>query len=306
LSGEGFFCVTRHSPCVGVCKLDQVTGFCLGCGRTGDEIGAWISMSERQRDDVWLTLPKRLKSLSVRVRLLPMTSDEIASWVSESISNRRVTWVVGGQDAAAAFFSAVDDQETKVVADTDSVAVIARTRDAAFRLRVTEKLRAFAFAGSGTIVLGLPKARAAVTSRSVIHDLGSDAGATDEKCRGDRLFDIGLGYTSRRYCLRTGDANLIETLLKGCGRHWSDVIPAIEAEIRHVSPARVVETSVARIEVSAPITSPPDQEPQAASPQSIPSYLRLRVAANEDHSTTLMLPDYALPVATFYPAAEVT
>lgn len=296
--------MTRHSPCVGVCRLDQVTGFCLGCGRTGEEIGAWISMSEAQRDNVWLKLPNRLESLSVRVRLLPMTGDEIAIWVRESISNRRGRWVIGGPEAAATF-STVDDQETKVVADTESIAVIARTRDAAFRLRVTEKLRAFAFAGTGAIVLGLPKARAAVPSRSVIHDLGSDAGATDEKCRGGRLFDIGLGYTSRRYCLRTGDTDLIETLLKGCGRHWSEVIPAIEAEIRRVSPVRIAETAVARIEVSAPITSVPDRESQGSFPISLPSYLKWSAAANEAFSATLMLPDFALPVAAFHPAADV-
>ena len=26
------------SPCVGTCELDVVTGWCVGCGRTGDEI----------------------------------------------------------------------------------------------------------------------------------------------------------------------------------------------------------------------------------------------------------------------------
>ena len=31
------------SPCIGVCVLDPVTGFCQGCLRTADEIMAWPS-----------------------------------------------------------------------------------------------------------------------------------------------------------------------------------------------------------------------------------------------------------------------
>jgi predicted Fe-S protein YdhL (DUF1289 family) len=51
--------VAISSPCVGVCTLDG-DGYCIGCARTGAEIGAWLSLdeSERQRmmDEV---LPQR-------------------------------------------------------------------------------------------------------------------------------------------------------------------------------------------------------------------------------------------------------
>jgi len=33
------------SPCNKVCRIDPANGFCLGCGRTGEEIGAWLSFS---------------------------------------------------------------------------------------------------------------------------------------------------------------------------------------------------------------------------------------------------------------------
>lgn len=29
------------SPCTKVCSIDRHTGWCLGCFRTGEEIGAW-------------------------------------------------------------------------------------------------------------------------------------------------------------------------------------------------------------------------------------------------------------------------
>lgn len=32
------------SPCVSVCELDAVTGFCKGCWRTVDEIGRWSAL----------------------------------------------------------------------------------------------------------------------------------------------------------------------------------------------------------------------------------------------------------------------
>ncbi|WP_188771596.1 DUF1289 domain-containing protein [Novosphingobium endophyticum] len=29
------------SPCTGVCRVDNATGYCLGCRRTMDEIAEW-------------------------------------------------------------------------------------------------------------------------------------------------------------------------------------------------------------------------------------------------------------------------
>lgn len=36
------------SPCIGLCQLD-VRGYCVGCQRTGDEIGRWLTMSDGER-----------------------------------------------------------------------------------------------------------------------------------------------------------------------------------------------------------------------------------------------------------------
>lgn len=38
--------VSIESPCNDVCKLDERTGWCLGCYRTLAEIGAWTSMDD--------------------------------------------------------------------------------------------------------------------------------------------------------------------------------------------------------------------------------------------------------------------
>lgn len=34
------------SPCIGICSMDQVSGLCLGCYRTIDEIRAWRDMPD--------------------------------------------------------------------------------------------------------------------------------------------------------------------------------------------------------------------------------------------------------------------
>ncbi len=50
-----------ETPCISVCKLDTTAGTCIGCGRTGEEIAAWTSLSAAQRRAVLATLPRRLE-----------------------------------------------------------------------------------------------------------------------------------------------------------------------------------------------------------------------------------------------------
>ncbi|MFD1786787.1 DUF1289 domain-containing protein [Sphingomonas floccifaciens] len=56
------------SPCVNVCRLDAATGWCIGCGRTGDEITRWTAVGEAERDAVMAILPTRMTSLRERRR----------------------------------------------------------------------------------------------------------------------------------------------------------------------------------------------------------------------------------------------
>lgn len=54
------------TPCIKTCVIDQVTGFCIGCGRTGAEISQWPFMPETDRLSVMETLGDRLKGMSSR------------------------------------------------------------------------------------------------------------------------------------------------------------------------------------------------------------------------------------------------
>ena len=41
-----------RSPCIGVCSMDDLTGFCQGCYRTIDEIKNWWEMNKQQQKEI--------------------------------------------------------------------------------------------------------------------------------------------------------------------------------------------------------------------------------------------------------------
>ena len=50
------------SPCNNICRMDDATGWCVGCGRTLDEIARWGGTSDADRDAVMAQLPARMTS----------------------------------------------------------------------------------------------------------------------------------------------------------------------------------------------------------------------------------------------------
>ncbi|MBK8457580.1 MAG: DUF1289 domain-containing protein [Phyllobacteriaceae bacterium] len=57
-----------ESPCILVCSIDEATGYCFGCGRTRDEIGAWTLFSAAERRNIMAALPARLKTVERKPR----------------------------------------------------------------------------------------------------------------------------------------------------------------------------------------------------------------------------------------------
>lgn len=53
-----------RSPCINICRIDDATGWCVGCGRTLDEIARWGTTSDADRDAVMAALPERMAMLS--------------------------------------------------------------------------------------------------------------------------------------------------------------------------------------------------------------------------------------------------
>lgn len=61
------------SPCVGVCRMDEASGLCLGCGRTLAEIAGWGVMEDDPRARIMQALPARLEALRSRKSETPRT-----------------------------------------------------------------------------------------------------------------------------------------------------------------------------------------------------------------------------------------
>ncbi|EFL90444.1 DUF1289 domain-containing protein [Ahrensia sp. R2A130] len=60
---------TISSPCILVCSIDQKTGNCFGCGRTGTEITSWIDIPEAERQRLMADeLPDRIAKLERKPR----------------------------------------------------------------------------------------------------------------------------------------------------------------------------------------------------------------------------------------------
>lgn len=59
------------SPCNNVCRIDEATGWCLGCWRTIGEIAAWAASTDDQRRAILAALPARRHEAAARRDAVP-------------------------------------------------------------------------------------------------------------------------------------------------------------------------------------------------------------------------------------------
>lgn len=57
-----------ESPCILICSIDMTTGYCFGCGRTRDEIGAWTTYTDGERREIMSGLAARLETVERKPR----------------------------------------------------------------------------------------------------------------------------------------------------------------------------------------------------------------------------------------------
>jgi len=57
-----------QSLCCGVCKLDTSGGYCLGCFRSREEIGAWSRASNTEKQAINQAAQKRAQQISAAVQ----------------------------------------------------------------------------------------------------------------------------------------------------------------------------------------------------------------------------------------------
>jgi len=51
------------SPCRNICRMDEPSGLCVGCGRTLDEVALWSVLDDDDKRAVWALLPERMARL---------------------------------------------------------------------------------------------------------------------------------------------------------------------------------------------------------------------------------------------------
>ena len=91
------------SPCVGICRLDNATGWCLGCARDTKELASWRTLSPAEQTDIWADLPRRKAILGLSFRLLPWSGEVLLAALVDLARQPNTGWSIGVYGAVAEF-----------------------------------------------------------------------------------------------------------------------------------------------------------------------------------------------------------
>jgi predicted Fe-S protein YdhL (DUF1289 family) len=288
------------SPCTGVCTMDGALGFCLGCGRTGDEIAEWSTADDLRRRAIWAILPERIDALGIAITRLPWSHGWVAEFVAESLAERSGTWTLGCYGATAEF-SCHHDEPWDVSVTGETITAISGR--GALQLTIGEQVRALQLRtdhsryGYRAIFLVVLKVRTTLPVATTLTPLGCDEGAIRPECRSDTWFDLGLGRDYVRFCVRASSPDLRDMLNRVSGLPLSDVLQAAGATIIKHSPARIVESPLGRAEIYTPIPPPGTQSPDGPHTHLLPGHL----ASGRATPPGIELPPVYALGATFYP-----
>lgn len=242
------------SPCVGICRLDPETGWCLGCARTAEELAVWRDLPGGDQLAVWRDLPRRKALLGLAFRLLPWQGRSLLDRLAEASAVPGATWSIGVRGAVAEF---VAPPGGAVFAELAGDGLRLRTPGGALRLTTPPGLRAFELVGSSgraeRVVLALHRARIIGGFAAGVAELGPDEPAIDPGQRSALLFDLGLDRPPIRFCVRTGEPGLMARLRAASGADAFARDTGLVPHLLAASPDRIVSSPVGRIEVIGPI-----------------------------------------------------
>ncbi|WP_414831992.1 DUF1289 domain-containing protein [Afifella sp. YEN Y35] len=280
------------SPCTGVCEIDSDSGFCRGCARTSDEIAIWSRAPDDLLRKITAVLPARRAHLGIRIARLDWDEEEIARFMRDTLRPGKGRWVFGIDGAFGEF--AIGAGEQPEVKNALTVA----TQAGAMRLRLPEKLRAFAFEEGKAIVMALPRGRLQPPAGVTLNAAGPDQGAIREGDRDALAFELGFGSPVARVFLRTKDQALQKRLQELEGEPWQRVLAEAGQEIREGSADRIILTTVGRMEVYARSTASDIRQPQGPRTE----LQAEAIAGGREMPGEIELPKAYAPCAIFYPA----
>jgi len=222
----------------------------------------------------------------------------IEALLAEHLAQPTSSWSVGEFGVLAEFHHAGPGP-------AQGEGLAAATEGGAIRVRPSAQVRPLAYETPSPnprlwnhgIAFCLPESLATMDRRNGVTELGPDHDAMSADAREDLLFDLGLGRRSVNFCVRTSDRALVELLRRAQGRSvFGD--PRLVAAIVVAAPARVVESRIARIEISNPIPPPGGVSPDGPHTHLMPELIR----RGRTHDANIPVPAGYLPCLTLYPA----
>ena len=221
-----------------------------------------------------------------------------------ALRNDAASWSVGTFGAVAEFLR-LPDEPVEITGTPEAVEAV--TSGGGIRLSRRDGVRPLAWqrptgrAGwNTTVALCLPASDAAGVARDVVTELGPDRSALRAPDRAAVLFDLGLGVAHLEACVRTADPSCLAALRAAVGRPFA-AVAGLGARLQELSPHRVFQTRLARIEVYGRIPPPDGTSPPTPHTHLLPQLLRHR----RPHAATDPIPDGWLSVANLYPAHPV-
>lgn len=125
------------SPCIGICRIDDATGLCAGCARTGEEIAIWRQAPPPIVDAIWAALPARRARLGIGLYRLRWTAERIVPFVANGLRHGR--WTVEADGAVRRWHP-----DGPVEVTTEGGRVTARTARGGLTVEVTDRTRVLA------------------------------------------------------------------------------------------------------------------------------------------------------------------
>lgn len=227
---------------------------------------------------------------------MPVSTTEL---VARHIADPDTSWAIGTFGAIAEFHRNAEE----AVALSENGAVTTR---GGIRLRSGDAVRAIAWESPASgdtwthgVALCLPRDEGAMNARTVVTELGPDAGALREDERDSILFDLGIGAPHCDICVRTADPEALAVLRVAAGCPLLET--ALFGFLRELSPTRVFLSRLGRVEVSTPIPGPEGETSDGPHTHVLPELLKHR----RTHSANVPLPEHLVPCAEMFPANAI-
>jgi hypothetical protein len=201
--------------------------------------------------------------------------DGLLALVAAHLASARNAWSLGTFGAVAEFQRGPEESAT-----IDGTRVV--TERGGIRIELAPDVTPVAYergAGHGSahgVAFCLPYARARMSGRRVLTELGPDRAALRDTDRDATLFDLGLGALQCDCLVRVREARDVEQLRVACGTALLEGDGVLLGKVAAMNPHRVFLSALGRIEVFQAIPAPGGKSPEGPHTHVLPRLLRTR------------------------------